>query len=447
MRIGSLNLRLLLAAAVSTVAALAITAGVISYLFEIYFHNRLGEELRADLTQLTAALDVQADGSVEVTGIGDLRYDQPFGGRYWQVQIGDAPALVSRSLWDQPLTIPAPEKLGEPQSISLAAPFGSELMALSWRIEIDGVDAPQGVVLSVATDLAELNAASGQFRMNIISWLVLLGIALILAAWVQVRIGLRPLEQIRADLERVARDDAEQLPTAYPAEVMPLVDTINMQLDRQASSLANARRRSGDLAHGLKTPLTVLAAYAEDIRADGDPERAAQIAGQVAAMRVFVERELARSRVSSSRSATTPLRKATIAMVDAIRKLPGSDLLEWTVDIPADITVPSDAHDLSELLGNLLDNARKHARTRVVVRASQTAEAVALQVEDDGPGIPEDELARATEPGRQGTSSTEGQGLGLAIVKDILELQGGELVLGNRPGAGLIATVTWPRRA
>lgn len=445
MRNASLSLRLLLAAGVSTVVALVITAVAISYLFEVYFQKRLLDELRVDLTQLTAALVLQESGDFEIRELGDLRYDQPFGGRYWQVGYGDIPPLLSRSLWDQALNISVTETYGETQSAFVTAPFGAELLALSWRITIDGFDAPGGIVLSVATDLSELNSSSAQFRSNIAVWLALLAGALILAAWLQVRVGLKPLEQIRAELEKVAHDETGQLPDGYPAEVRPLVETINALLEKQAGSLTNARRRASDLAHGLKTPLTILAAHADDIRAEGNFERADQIASQVASMRFFVERELARSRVSPSRQASSDLKKVAAQMVEAIGKLPGADRIDWTVDIPSGLTAPFDAHDLSELLGNLLDNARKYARSKVVLTAIDTGSHVVLRIEDDGPGVPEDELERIKRPGVQGTDSATGYGLGLAIVQDILELQGGELELENHPGKGLVVLLRWDK--
>ncbi|WP_299356935.1 HAMP domain-containing sensor histidine kinase [uncultured Shimia sp.] len=445
MRIGSLSLRLLLAAGISTVAALIITAVAISYLFEVYFQKRLLDELRADLTQLTAVLAVQEDGTLDVNELGDLRYGQPFGGRYWQIQYGNTPPLLSRSLWDQALDVSLPETLGATQATTVTAPFGTELLVLSWRITIDGIDAPDGIAISVATDLSELNAASAQFRSNIIFWLMLLGTALILAAWLQVRIGLKPLEQIRTDLENVSQRDSGQLPSGYPTEVRPLVETINAQLSRQTTNLENARRRSSDLAHGLKTPLTVLAAHADEIGAEGNHERAHQISSQIASMRFFVERELARSRVSQSDRLSSNLKKSTVEMVEAIRKLPGADSIEWIVDVPAGINVPSDEHDLSELLGNLLDNARKYATSKVTISAHETHERVVLQIVDDGPGLSEEELGQVTQPGRQGADSVGGYGLGLAIVMDILDLQHGKLELANTSGAGLNSTVSWDR--
>lgn len=445
MSIRSLNLRLLLASGISTVAALLVTAVAISYLFEVYFQKRLLDELHADLTQLTAALVVQENGELEIGELSELRYDQPFGGRYWQVQYGDAAPILSRSLWDQALEHSRPSAFGDPEASSVTAPFGAKLLVLSWRILIEGVDAPNGITVSVATDLSELNAASAQFRMNIIFWLILLGLALILAAWLQVRVGLRPLEQIRTDLERVSQNNSEQLPGGYPTEVKPLVETINSLMERQASNLADARRRSSDLAHGLKTPLTVLAAHADDIRAEGDNGRADQIATQIASMRFFVERELARSRVSPTRRSSTNLKSSTDQMVEAIRKLPDGDAIEWCVEIPDGLTVPLDAHDLSELLGNLLDNARKYAQSKVAISARAKDGQIEMRIEDDGPGVREDELERIKQPGMQGTDSASGYGLGLAIVYDILELQGGDLVLENTSERGLAVTIRWPQ--
>ena len=446
MRIGSLNLRLLLAGGISTVVALTITAIAISYLFEAYFQKRLIDELRGDLSQLTAALAIQENGDMEIGELGDLRYNQPFGGRYWQVQSGDSPPVVSRSLWDQPLELSLPNSFGETQVSSVTAPFGAELLVLSWRIIIDGVEAPAGIAISVATDLAELNAASAQFRRNIVFWLLLLGIALVLASWLQVRVGLKPLEQIRTDLEESSRDETGQLSTEYPTEVMPLGDTINTLLERQKNNLENARRRSADLAHGLKTPLTVLAAHADDVRVDGDRQRADQIAEQIASMRFFIERELARSRASPSRHASTNLKKVTAEMVKTIGSLPDAEKIEWLVDVPDAINVPSDAHDLSELLGNLLDNARKYALSKVVISAQETANQVELRISDDGPGLPEEEFNKVIKPGQQGPDCVCGYGLGLAIVQDILDLQLGKLELQTNDGKGLSVIVTWPHR-
>jgi len=443
MKTFSLSRRLMIAAGLSTAVALTITALAITYLFEVYFQDRLISELRTELVQLTASVTVQEDGTLEIGDLGDLRYSQPFSGRYWQIEYNSNPPVLSRSLWDQKLDLTVTDSLGKAQIMSVIAPFGTELLTISWRIIVNGVDVPDGVVLSVARDLTELNEASAQFRLNIAVWLMLLGTTLLLAAWLQVRVGLKPLEQIRAELEETAYKPDNRLRSNYPSEVRPLVETINTLLDRQAETLTGARRRASDLAHGLKTPLTVLAAHADDIRTDGDGERAAQISSQVSAMRFFVERELARRRVSPSMRESTDLAEIADKMVGAIGKLPEADKIDWITDIPAGLTAPFDAHDLSELLGNLLDNARKYARSRVTLSAKTIGERVELRVEDDGPGVLENELEQIIHPGLQGTGSVAGHGLGLAIVQDMLELNGCKLGFENRPAQGLTVIVSW----
>lgn len=442
MKTRSLSLRLLFAAGLSTFLALVVTGFAISYLFDLYFQKRLAQELSAELTELTAAVSIAPDGALAVEALSDLRYSQPYGGRYWQVQAGEV--VYSRSLWDQPLSLTAPPTLGAQETQTVQAPFGAELLALSWKVSMDNVAGGEAVLLTVAADLSELTAASGEFRNNIAFWLGLLGVALVAASWLQVRIGLRPLEQIRADIERVTYQPGTRLPEDYPTEVRPLANTINSMLDHQSVTLDAARRRAGDLAHGLKTPLTILAAHASDIRVDGNAEQAEQIEQQLAAMRLFVERELARSRASLSRSASSEVGPVAEQMVAAISKMPGADGIDWSVDVSKGIRAPFDAHDLSELLGNLLDNARKYAKSRVTLRCQPAAEGVvALVIEDDGPGIAADEFEQIMEAGVQGTGSAAGQGLGLAIVRDLLALHNSTIEFENLDPSGLRTVVTW----
>ena len=191
--------------------------------------------------------------------------------------------------------------------------------------------------------------------------------------------------------------------------------------------------------------MTVLAAHADEIRSEGDLDRAKQIENQLASMRFFVERELARSRVAPTRQTSSDLKSSVEQMVEAIRKLPQADKIEWCVDIPEAVNVPLDQHDLSELLGNLLDNARKYARSKVKVSAREKDTKIELSIVDDGPGVPEDEMELIKQPGLQGTNSATGYGLGLAIVHDILELQGGDLVFENNANQGLTVVMTWDR--
>ncbi|MCP5088269.1 MAG: HAMP domain-containing histidine kinase [Rhodobacteraceae bacterium] len=444
MKFKSLSLRLLLAAGLSTVMAIVATGFVISYQFQKYFEHRLTTELRTELTQLTAALDIRSDGTADMKPLSDKRFEQPFSGRYWQVGFGSDTVLLSRSLWDQPLAMTITSVFGQQEQTKVIAPFGAELLALSWRVTAEGFSDPAGITLTVATDLSEVSLAASQFRYNIAFWLALLGVALILAAWLQVRVGLRPLEKVRTHLEKVSHRADSRLPKDYPTEVLPLVETINGLLEQQATSLADARRQASNLAHGLKTPLTILTTLAAEARVTGDSAQADQVEEQIASMRSFVERELARSRVSLANQSTSDVRTVAEKMLSAITKLPDADRLEWTLDIPDDIKAPFDEHDLSELLGNLLDNARKHAVEKVSVRARKTSgKKVILLVEDDGAGVAQESIEHILRPGVKESSTSQGQGLGLAIVQDLLTHHNCKFQLENLKDGGFRAAATW----
>jgi signal transduction histidine kinase len=185
----------------------------------------------------------------------------------------------------------------------------------------------------------------------------------------------------------------------FPTEVAPLAAELNDVLDMREKSLERARRRAGDLAHGLKTPLTVLSAIARDIRKRKLVKQSEEI--EEPTPRRHVERALARARLSTGRShVTTPLRPAVDKVVSALARLPKGDELDWDVHVPAEATVPLEAGDLTELLGNLLDNARQWAENRVKIHY----ETPLLTIEDDGPGVPRQELGRIGERGRRPTN-------------------------------------------
>jgi signal transduction histidine kinase len=320
-------------------------------------------------------------------------------------------------------------------------------MLHSWRISTDGRGQPEEVTLTVATDLSDLLTAAARFRGNMASWLVLLAVTLIFAAWVQVRIGLRPLEAIRTEIERTKASPDTRLRGDFPMEVVPLVEEVNSLLERQKQSLDEVRQRAADLAHGLKTPLTVIAAINNDVRQTDGNELAEQIDQQISAMRMFIERKLARSRIGDSRLHSCDLRKVADQVVSAIRRLPTESEIDWQVDIPEGIQAPFDEHDMSELLGNLLDNARRYAASRVVVKASREDDRVIqLSVNDDGSGVPEAELVSIVARGERRDAAGQGQGLGLAIVRDLTDSHGCDLVVVNLSTGGLSVSIKWDAR-
>jgi signal transduction histidine kinase len=249
-----------------------------------------------------------------------------------------------------------------------------------------------------------------------------------------VTVGLRPLHHLRERLGAIRKGEDQRLSGAFPDEVAPLVGEFNDVLNLRDGALERARRRAGDLAHGLKTPLTILSSIARDLRKSGMAQQADDIEEQADAMLRHVEQAMARARLSSGKGLNvTPLKTVVDRVVSAISRLPGAEDLSFEIDVAADATVQIEQGDLTELLGNLLDNARKWARTRISFHFA----APVLVIEDDGPGVPDDELMRISERGRRLDESKQGSGLGLSIVEDIADIYGLSITYGRSELGGL----------
>lgn len=302
---------------------------------------------------------------------------------------------------------------------------------------------------AVALDRREIEAARAEFAGEIFPALSLLGLILISAAWIQVSLGLRPLEAVRRGVNSIRSRQQRRLDGRFPDEVMPLVAEVNDLLEAQDSAIKRARMRAGDLAHGLKTPLTVLAGDARKLREKGEAEMADEIEELTRSMQRHIDHELARTRVAfESRRGGLEADVVAIAnrLVGAMRRTPRGEALEWKLDLPDALPVAIDPGDLTEVLGNLLDNAVKWAQSRVTVAIEREDGAVTVIVFDDGEGVPATQIGELGERGRRLDERVPGTGLGLAIVKEILEAYGGDLELRNQPGGGLVAAARIPIR-
>lgn len=265
----------------------------------------------------------------------------------------------------------------------------------------------------------------------------------------QVRRGLSPINRLRTRLGDVRDGRAPRLDGTYPAEVQPLVDDLNALLDQRERRVARAMAKAADLAHGLKTPLAVLANEARHVGNAGASDAAAAIDQQVQRMQRQIDFHLAHARASASGadpSARTPVRETVQGLVRALTRLHANIGHVLTID---DLTEPAHVfkgqrEDLEEMLGNLLDNACRWARGRVTVRSSVTEGRLAIDVDDDGPGIPEAMRDAVLQRGVKTDEAAPGSGLGLAIVRDLADLYGGGIALGAAPSGGLRARLTLP---
>jgi len=444
MRFRSLATRLVLLACLSIAVALGSIAFVLGERFNRYFEDRIYAELGAQLDQLTANLDFDIDGNIVVKPLLDPRFEAPFSGLYWQALRPDHPSVVSRSLWTGSIDVPPVTVSGVLVRSALRSPRGEPLLALSRAVTIGAGGSESRVSLTVAIDQSEVRRAAAGFRSTMLGWMLIIFSGLIIAAWVQVKLGLAPLETLRHKVERVRSGRDQRLKGDFPLEVQPLANEVNELLELHEATVRQARQRASNLAHGLKTPLTIVNSIARDLRQSGQGAAADEIESQMASMSHFIERELARVRVRTPGNFARPVRPVAKKMLNAIQRFPRETPLDWQLDIPTGFTAPFDAHDLSELLGNLLDNARKWARTKAVLSAGDLPDGRRyLRIEDDGAGVSPEGLAQLGERGQRLDPSAQGSGLGLAICDDLATHYGAIFRLDRSPFGGLMATVIW----
>ncbi len=277
---------------------------------------------------------------------------------------------------------------------------------------------------------------------------LLFAVVSMVAGVFQVRRGLSGIAQLRARLGAVHEGRDIRVEGRYVSEVQPLVDDLNVLLDHREQAVRRAVAKAGDLAHGLKTPLAVLAREAERAEAGGEPELAAAIAQQVERMRRQIDYHLAHARAAASGAipgARCSVREAADGLARTLSRLHADRSLSIDVRVFSSHTARVQREDLDEMLGNLLDNACKWTRTHVVVDSVETERAVELTVDDDGPGLPAGLRETMLGRGVRADEQAPGFGLGLAIVRDLAELYQGSISLHGSPLGGLRAKLTLPK--
>ncbi len=440
---GSLKLRLFFAAALAISASLLI-AGLSFYLiFQRYVERVALNELDNHFVQLAASIRIDNTGKIRArTTLSDPRFQKPYGGLYWQINEQDQEPLRSRSLFDDILPVPAS---GEFQTVHIIkGPNNTVLFASEKAIKIPASTANErNLHVTLAVDRAEIDATVRSFGWDLMIGLGLLYAALLGGSFLQVQIGLRPLEAIRRGIEAISKGATHRIKGKFPSEVNPLVEEVNTLLGARDEQLVRARQRASNLAHGLKTPLTVMSTLADNLADAGLISEAHDIHEGAAQMRLLIERELARARMASGHAVQlTALEPAIKRMVTALKKTATNDALLWHSNIPATAQIAMEPADLLELIGNLLDNARKWAKSQIYVSWTQGT----LTIEDDGLGVPDDQLEAIQMRGLRLDENVSGSGFGLGIVRDLCDVYGFELILKRSSLGGLsVNVVTRPQ--
>lgn len=442
---SSLSLRLLFAAAITTALALVATALVLNFLFRMYFEERVQDELETFLLLLSGNVGVNVAGEGAIAPLADPRFDQALSGYYWQIQIDDEPPILSPSFWAAPLALARPDAAGQIAFENLETGTGEAVAVASWIVTTGEGSTRHEVYLAVAIDRTDLDtSAAGFFSYSALA-LTILGTFLLAASWIQVKLGLRPLDKVRSELSRIRRSKTDRLSEGYPAEILPLAEEVNQLLDTNSDTLERVRAGAANLAHGLKTPLTILHGVERKVRQKGQDGLADELNIEIANIEYIVERELARSRDSHQMMRRCALAPIATRLHTALSRQPSAEHIAWTIDIPETIQAPFDEFDLTELLGNLMDNAMKWARGRIVLRAGHDADKAFLCVEDDGPGIPNEARASVFERGGRLDAEKPGTGLGLSIAHEMAVTHHCELRLDRASLGGLQVRLTWPQ--
>lgn len=387
----------------------------------------------------------------EIGALGDPRFEIPLSGWYWQVGRIEASARElrsSRSLVGNSLPSLAPavtdRPFGETRKESKEGPEGRVLRLVERDIDL-GEDGRYLVRVAGPTD--EISATVARFVTALVMTFALLGFGLGLSTLMQVRFGLRPLSQLRRSISSVRRGEADRIQGSYPRDVAPLAEELNLLIDTNREILERARTQVGNLAHALKTPLSVIVNEADESSAEA-PER---IREQAMLMRDQVDYYLKRARTAAlagTLGISTEAKPVIEGLVRTFGKIYRDRGVTLTLSCPDGIRFGGERQDLEEMVGNLTDNACKWADSDVFVHVMVVPErdrnVLQIVVEDDGPGMPEAARSKALQRGGRLDETKPGSGLGLSIVVDLAALYGGGLDLDGSARGGVCATLRLP---
>lgn len=443
----SLRGRLIIAATAWITFGMVAAWIVLSAVFARHVTTQFHEELYVHLEELQRLATIDGEQAVLQHNLGDSRYGIARSGYYWEIQQGGKVLARSPSMQGAPLR-PPPDQRSDVgvHTHLMAGPTGKLVVAerLEWRNP-----AEDPVQFIIGTDQRHIDRAIGSFNVTL-SWSLLgLGLSMVLAAGLLILVAMRPLEALRDALSSVRSGSTKSLAGRFPSEVQPLVDELNALIASTTDLIQRARTQAGNIAHGLKTPLAVLTDEAHRIADQGLPKSAATILDQCRKLQTHVDYQTTRARVVATRlslGASAAVDKAVAEIVAAMTRLHRGRAITFTNEVPIGLAVACDRQDLHEILANLVDNASKHAKTTVRLRAALDPDetAVEIMVEDDGPGLPPEAYEVVFNIGEQWDTQKSGSGLGLAIARDLARLYDGDIRLTPSDLGGLAAIVTLP---
>ncbi len=440
-RTGSLTRRMIVVAAIWIAVLLGVGGYALDRILTSAITDNFDAQLDYVLTAMIASSEIGPEGEVLFNRPpADQRFLEPYSGLYYQISGEGFDPFPSRSLWDRRLSTGSPHSDDEVHFRD-SDEFPMERLRIAERdVRLPGSPVRWRFQVSQARDI--LDEQIGVLRKTLLRSFGILGLGLIVLAALQAIYGLWPLRRVRRAIAAIRSGQKARIEEKLPREIEPLTEELNALLAHNEVQAEEARRHAGNLAHALKTPLTVItnAATAQS------PDLVATVCREATTMRRQVDHHLARARAVGRRSsaqARAPVWPALEAVERAVTRLYENVTVDLAGDKAAAVRV--ERQDLDEMLGNLIENAAKYGHGRVFVTVKTTPDCVEIEVEDDGPGIPEAERVSIFDRGARLDTGKPGTGLGLAIVRDVAQIYLGSIHLEESEDlGGLLARLRLP---
>jgi signal transduction histidine kinase len=439
---GSLTRRMILTAAAWITILLIGGGAALDRVLVNSVEQNFDNQLEYVLTAMIASAEIGPDGEIRMNRpLGDQRFLEPNSGLYWQITGKGAMPFPSRSLWDRALSAPANHN-DQAVHFRNSNEFADEPLRIAERA-IKLPDSDIAWTFMVAQSRDSLDRQIIELRSVLVTSFLLLGLGLIILAALQTFYGLWPLRAVRKAIAQMRSGRESRVTDALPDEVMPMVNELNALLDHNEKQAEESRRHAGNLAHALKTPLTVImnSATAQS------PDLADTIIREATTMRRQVDHHLARARAVGRRGhshSRAQIWDSLESVERAVSRLYSHVRLDMAGD--KEISARVERQDLDEMLGNLIENAAKYGGGSVFVTVEDAGDFVEMLIEDDGKGIPEAERERLFDRGARLDTGKPGTGLGLAIVRDVVEIYGGTVRLEESEDlGGLLVRLRLPK--
>ncbi|TPM32473.1 histidine kinase [Mesorhizobium sp. B2-2-2] len=444
----SLTFRVIAFSTVWAILTLIVIFTLITTLYRQASERGFDSLLSAHLFNLIGSIGISDTGALTgAPDLGDLRFSEPNSGWYWSVEPASEGVHGNLHSSSMTRTIPSPDVADVPFNANFQRSYaaqgidGEELVVFESEFVLDAKN--RAARFRVMGNKTELEQEIATFQRRLLTYLSLFGVGMIAINAIAILLGLQPLRRVRNALAMVREGTAQRLDGQFPAEIEPLANETNALIENNRRIVERSRTQVGNLAHSLKTPLAVLL---NEGRALGGA-KGQLIAEQAASMQKQVDHYLQRARVAAQRDSVvyrTPIAPLVQRMVRVLQKLNPQTSLSLSLP-PIEIVFAGEREDLEELLGNLLENAMKWAKSAVSVSVVPVGDKddniFEIAIEDDGPGIPEEKAREALKRGRRLDETKPGTGLGLAIVADLVNEYGGVLLLERSGMGGLKAVV------